>query len=79
MNSTSSHGLLEPEQRVGDAVRGLAELGGEPVGRELPLRRKQQVDGRRGDRAEDEEQRRCKAPPIRASTSAPARTTTPSV
>src|SRR5581483_886558 len=50
-------GLLEADERVGEPVRGVAEAGGEPVGGELPLRREEQVNARRGDRPEHEEER----------------------
>ena len=49
--------LLEPDQRVGEPVRRVAELRREPVGRELALRRDEQVHERRRDRPEHEEQR----------------------
>src|SRR4051794_20175160 len=48
--------LLEPDQRVGKAVRGPAEPGGGLVGEEFALRREEQVDDRCGQRPEPEEQ-----------------------
>ena len=53
--------LLEPEQRVSEPVRRVAELGREPVGLELALRREQQVHERRRDRPEHEQQRALRA------------------
>src|SRR5690348_13441540 len=49
-------GLLEADQRVGKAVRRVAELGRRRVGKELPLRREEETDDRRGERAEREQQ-----------------------
>ena len=51
------HRLLEPQQRVREAVRRAAELGGEAVGLVLPVRREQQVHERGGQGPEHEEQR----------------------
>jgi hypothetical protein len=48
--------LLEPNERVGEPVRRLADRGGERVGDELALRREQGVDDRRRDRSEHEQQ-----------------------
>ena len=56
-NATSSVACSSREQRVGEPVRRVAELGGEPVGVVLALRREQEVHERRGDRREHEEQR----------------------
>src|SRR2546421_12857562 len=44
--------LLEPKERIGEAVRGPAELRGAGGGPGRALRREQDVGARRGDRAE---------------------------
>ena len=49
--------LVEPEQRVGEPVRGAEQLGGGAVGLELPLRREEEVLRRGRDRREHEQQR----------------------
>ena len=53
------HRLLEPQQRVREAVRRAAELGREAVCVVLALRREHQVDERRRERAEHEQERRA--------------------
>ena len=49
--------LLEPQQRVGEAVRRLADRGRGAVGDELAPRREQQMHERGRERAEHEQER----------------------
>ena len=69
------HRGLEAHERVGEAVRRVAELGGEAVGLVLALRREQQVHDRCRDGPSTNRSARCRKPPMReSSTIEPAST-----
>ena len=57
MNETELARAVETQQRVGEPVRRAADDGCSAVGRELPLRREQEVYERGSDGAKDGEQR----------------------